>query len=260
MRLSAYLYLLYLLLPIVLLFIGSFGESWTNSLLPTGFTTNWYSQVFNDGSFIRAFKTSLFVTTLTCVLASICALPFCFAVYFSQRRRSKVWSKVVTVLPIATPELVLGFGFILAFNSELMPWLGSTWLLIVGITVISIPYLIYTLLTDLDASNLKLLDKSAQSLGAGLKERFFGIYLPLVRHSLLNGLITVAAIAIGEFQISNLISGFLNRPYPVVLLQAFYGATGFACAATIVLLSIACFFAVLNTLQNVLTMKKRRHA
>jgi putative spermidine/putrescine transport system permease protein len=52
-------------------------------------------------------------------------------------------------------------------------------------------------------------------------------------------LITVAALSIGEFQLSNLVAGFLSRPYPVVLLQAFYGATGFACAATVVLLFVA---------------------
>ena len=44
-------------------------------------------------------------------------------------------------------------------------------------------------------------------------------------------------LSIGEFQFSNLVAGFLNRTYPVVLLQAFYGATGFACAATVVLLA-----------------------
>ena len=38
---------------------------------------------------------------------------------------------------------------------------------------------------------------------------------------------------------SNLVAGFLSRPYPVVLLQAFYGATGFACAATVILLVLA---------------------
>ena len=52
-------------------------------------------------------------------------------------------------------------------------------------------------------------------------------------------LIIVTALSIGEFQFSNLVSGFLNRTYPVVLLQAFYGATGFACAATVILLTLA---------------------
>ncbi len=56
---------------------------------------------------------------------------------------------------------------------------------------------------------------------------------------MLSGLIVVTALSIGEFQFSNLVSGFLNRTYPVVLLQAFYGATGFACAATVILLLLA---------------------
>ena len=49
----------------------------------------------------------------------------------------------------------------------------------------------------------------------------------------------VAALSIGEFNLSNLLVGFQNRTYPVVLLQAFYGATGFACAATVILLLLA---------------------
>lgn len=49
----------------------------------------------------------------------------------------------------------------------------------------------------------------------------------------------MSAISIGEFQFSNLVAGFLNRTYPILLLQAFYGATGFACAATVVLLGLA---------------------
>jgi putative spermidine/putrescine transport system permease protein len=82
-------------------------------------------------------------------------------------------------------------------------------------------------------------ERVGATLGASFRQRFFDIVLPGLRHSLMSGLITVAAISIGEFQLSNLVAGFLNRTYPVVLLQAFYGATGFACAATVVLLVLA---------------------
>ena len=63
--------------------------------------------------------------------------------------------------------------------------------------------------------------------------------MPALRHSILAGLIVVAALSLGEFQFSNLVAGFLNRTYRAMLLQAFYGATGFACAATVVLLKVA---------------------
>ncbi len=86
---------------------------------------------------------------------------------------------------------------------------------------------------------LRALEDAADSLGSTAWQRFVHIVLPALRHSLLSGLIVVAALSIGEFQFSNLIAGFLNRTYPVVLLQAFYGATGFACAATVILLALA---------------------
>jgi putative spermidine/putrescine transport system permease protein len=94
-------------------------------------------------------------------------------------------------------------------------------------------------LADMHRLGLPALEAAAESLGANARERFFHIVVPLTRHSIVAGLIVVAAISIGEFQLSNLVAGFLNRTYPVVLLQAFYGATGFACAATVVLLLLA---------------------
>jgi putative spermidine/putrescine transport system permease protein len=57
----------------------------------------------------------------------------------------------------------------------------------------------------------------------------------------------VAAISVGEFGLSNLLTSFQNRTYPVVLLQAFYGATGFACAATVILLVLASVSAMLSS-------------
>ena len=38
-------YLAYLIVPIALLLVGSFGELWLNTLLPTGSTTQWYRNV-----------------------------------------------------------------------------------------------------------------------------------------------------------------------------------------------------------------------
>ena len=91
---------------------------------------------------------------------------------------------------------------------------------------------------------LHVLEDAAESLGSTGTQRFFHIVVPALRHSILAGLILVAALSIGEFQFSNLVAGFLNRTYPVVLLQAFYGATGFACAATVILLALALLAAV----------------
>ena len=132
------------------------------------------------------------------------------------------------------------YGTALALVGDTLPWLGSIWLLVAGHAVLCVPYFLQAVVTDMQRLGLATLEDAADSLGSRPLQRFFHIVLPALRHSILSGLIVVAALSIGEFQLSNLVAGFLTRHVcPVVLLQAFYGATGFACAATVILLALA---------------------
>ncbi len=243
MRVVTALYLLYLVAPIALLAVGSFGSSWTSTLLPTGFTTRWYGEVVADPSFRRAFWTSLTVALSTCAITAVIGLPLAYAIHAAATRKVDLAVRLMSLIPIAVPELVLAFGFILAFSTAAMPWLGSLGLLIAAHVVLTLPYLLNTLLADMRHLGLDRLEMAAASLGAGFRQRLFDIVIPSLRFSLASAMITVAALSIGEFQLSNLVAGFLNRTYPILLLQAFYGATGFACAATVVLLALATLLA-----------------
>ena len=232
-------YLAYLAAPIVLLFVGSFGDLWLNTLLPTGATVRWYAEVAADPSFRRAFSASLFVAVMTCAACVAIGLPLGYAVFRARSARVRALARMLYQLPVALPPLVLAFGFILVFSSDALPWLGSVWLLIAGHIVLGLPYFLQTVVSDMQRLGLRTLEDAAESLGSSGLQRFLHVVLPALRHSVLSGLIVVAALSIGEFQFSNLVAGFLNRTYPVVLLQAFYGATGFACAATVILLVLA---------------------
>lgn len=232
-------YLAFLFTPMLLLFVGSFGEVWFGTLLPSGITLRWYQEVIDDLSFQRAFWVSLQVAAATCILNVLIGVPFAYAIYRAASRGVRAAARIVYLLPIAVPPLVLAFGFILIFSTDTLPYLGSLWVLIGGHVVLTLPYLLQTLVGDMRHLRLAELETAAESLGAPLPSRLFDVVLPSLRHSLASGTIVVAAISIGEFQLSNLVAGFLTRPYPVVLLQAFYGATGFACAATVILLVLA---------------------
>jgi putative spermidine/putrescine transport system permease protein len=241
-------YLVYLAVPIALLAVGSAGELWLNTLLPTGFTTQWYRDVASDPSFRRAFASSLAVVAITCTACAAIGLPLAYAVFRAESARVRALARVLYQLPVALPPLVLAFGFILVFSSDTLPWLGSIWLLAAGHVVLALPYFLQTVVADMQRLGLRTLEDAAESLGSRGPQRFAHIVLPALRQSILAGLIIVAALSIGEFQFSNLVAGFLNRTYPVVLLQAFYGATGFACAATVVLLALALVAAVAGSL------------
>lgn len=233
------LYLVYLAIPIVLLLVGSFGELWLNTMLPTGLTLQWYRDVAGDANFRRAFGASLAVAAIACVACIALGLPLAYALFRTESRVFRSLSRVLYQLPVALPPLVLAFGFILVFSSDTLPWLGSIWLLAAGHIVLGLPYFLQAVVADMQRLGLHALEDAAESLGSNGWQRFTYVVVPSLRHSILAGLIIVAALSLGEFQFSNLVAGFLNRTYPVVLLQAFYGATGFACAATVVLLLLA---------------------
>jgi putative spermidine/putrescine transport system permease protein len=243
------LYLAYLLAPILLLAIGSVGATWSNTLLPTGgLTDRWYMQVWTDRSFRMAFATSLQVAVATVVLCAVLGAPLAYAGASAASRGVRLAARIVYLLPIAAPPVVLAFGLMLVFSSDTLPYLGETWVLVGGHVVLCLPYLLQTLVADMRHMDLPTLERAADSLGAGFRRRFTDVVLPALRHSLLSGSVMVAALSIGEFQLSNLVAGFMNRTFPVVLLQAFYGATGFACAATVVLLALALVAALTGAL------------
>ena len=235
----ALFYGLYLLLPIALLMVGSAGDSWTNTLLPTGLTSRWYLELWQDPSFRRAFVNSLVVALAACVINTVLAMPLAYALYHGARRGGSLTARLVSAMPIAVPTITLGFGYIIVFNSDWLPWLGSMPLLIAAHAIYTLPYLTNTLLTDLRHLGLERLEQAAATLGASNWQQFTSVVLPSLRQSLISGLVMVAALSVGEFGLSNLLTSFQNRTYPVVLLQAFYGATGFACAATVILLLLA---------------------
>lgn len=233
------LFMLYLLLPVGLLIVGSVGQVWTNTLLPTGLTGRWFAELATDPATQRAFTVSLTVALACCLLNVMVGLPLAYALHHRAQSGRGLVARLVVLMPVGVPALTLGFGYLAVFSSDTLPWLGTLPLLIAAHSVLTLPYLVQTLLNDLRHLDLARLETAAATLGAPPLRQFLSIVLPNLRHSLFSGLVMVAALSIGEFQVSNLIAGFRYRNYPVVLLQAFYGASGMACAASVVLLLLA---------------------
>jgi len=250
MKRITYLYLVYLGLPIALLLVGSFGQSWVNTLLPSGFTLNWYQEIWQTTAYRKAFIMSMQVCLMVCLLNVLVITPLVCSLLLKGNSRALQATRLFALLPIAAPELVIGFGFILAFTRDATPWLGATWLLVIGHFILTFPYFFFTLMADMERSAFTQLDRVAQSFGANSMTRFTTVFMPLAAKSIVAGLMTVAAISLGEFQLSNMIAGFMNRTYPTLLLQAFYGATGLACAATVILLLLAITLSLLSSYQN----------
>lgn len=248
------LFTLYLVTPMALLLIGSVGKTWTNTLLPSGFTWRWFADLATDASFRRAFGVSFIVALACCAVDAGIGMPLAYALNHRARKGRGAATRIVMLMPVAVPALTLGFGYIAVFGGDTLPWLGTLPLMIAAHAVLTLPYLVQTLLSDLRHLDLAKLEDCAATLGASPLRQFFSIVVPNLRQSLFSGLVMVSALSIGEFQISNLIAGFRYRNFPIVLLQAFYGASGLACAATVVLLVLA-VAATLTSVNSVRAVK-----
>ena len=180
----AVLYGIYLLLPIALLLIGSVGQNWTNTLLPTGLTGQWYLELWNDSSFRRAFTNSLLVAGGACVINTLLAVPLAYALYHGARRKGSAAARIVSAMPVAVPTITLGFGYMIVFNTDLMPWLGTLPLLVAAHAVQTLPYLTQALLADLRHLRLDRLEQAAATLGASPRQQFLGVVLPNLGQSL----------------------------------------------------------------------------
>lgn len=233
------LFVLYIVAPIVFLAIGSFGELWFGTILPEGFTLEWYTEIFTSGMFTNALRMSLWVAALSVVATALLSLPTAYVVHVSGSRALRRLFSATVVLPIAVPPIVIALGLIQAYN---WPWfsLVGTWqLLLAGHVVWTLPFMARPVLANLDRIGWRQLSEAADSLGAGRLFTIRRILVPNLAPGLLAGGLMVSTMSLGEFQLALLLTSSSSQTFPVVLYQAFYVSTGMATAATTVLIAAA---------------------
>lgn len=229
------LYLVFVIAPVALIVAGAFGETWLGTVLPTGITGVWITALVTDPDYVRAFITSLSVASASIALGSALAAPLAYVVLVRPSRLADGLVRLLSLAPLSTPPLVLALALMTAWPSGI----GALWLLLAGHVVLVLPYLLAPLIAEGRAQDVASLERASASLGAGPLQRMGLVVLPLLSRGLVAGAVAAGSISIGEFQLSNLLAAFADRTYPVLLYQAFQAATGFACAATLLLVLLA---------------------
>jgi putative spermidine/putrescine transport system permease protein len=232
-------YFLFILAPILLMIVGSFGEKWFGTLLPTGFTLEWYEKLFSRLMYVRAMKMSLQVASLTVLLNAFLGLTSVYAVFALNKRWLFRLFDFIILLPIAIPPVVMGLGLVQAFNWENFSLVG-TWQLLAGAHVVfTLPFMLKPLMANMELIGWNLLEDAALSLGASPLFIARRVLVPNLLPGLVSGSIMTFAMSLGEFQLAVMVTGSASQTYPVVLYQAFYVSTGFACAAATLLITMS---------------------
>ena len=172
-----------LLLPTLVVIIVSFTSGFSLRFPPTGYSFRWYAALLDAWQLhfaaANSFKVALWTTALSVVLGVAAAL----AIARSERAMARVLDSVF-MSPLVLPALAFGLASLIYFSLIGFPISLAT--LVVGHTVVCVPYVLRTTVAALAQLNPTLLESSA-SLGASRWYTFRRITFPLIRPGILAG-------------------------------------------------------------------------
>ena len=202
-------------LPIALVILYSFNESKISSVWG-GFSLKWYRTLFADKAMFQALGNSLILGLSASLAAGV--VGTLGAVGFDRvRPRSRRLIEYLTSLPLMTPEIILGMVFMAFFGMLGIPFGMGT--LILSHTTFCIPYvfmLVQARLVGMDRS----LAKAARDLGAGERQVFFTITLPLLLPAIVSGMLLSFAMSLDDVIISLFVTGVNVNTLPIKVYTA----------------------------------------
>lgn len=195
-----------LVLPIAATLIYSLSTTWGATVLPDGFTLDWYVQLLGDPRFLLSFARSVFVCLAGMILCIVLMLPVLFIVFYELPGLKKLFNFIV-VLPFAVPPVVSSVGLLQLYSSGPLPISGTCWILIFTYFTIVIPFVYRSIAASFAAINLHDLVDAARLMGASTVQAFFYTVLPNLKTGLLSAVFISISVLIGEFVFANILVG-----------------------------------------------------
>ncbi|WP_432816144.1 ABC transporter permease [Vibrio intestinalis] len=195
-----------MLIPIVATLVYSFSSSWGATILPDGFTLDWYQQLLTDPRFLAAFGRSMFICIAALTLSVVLVLPAIFVVFYYFPKLNKLMNLLI-LLPFAVPPVVSSVGLLQLYADSQWQLVGTPWILIGTYFTIALPFMYRAIANSFEAINLHDLMDAAHLLGASTIKAFWLIVLPNLRKGLLASLFLSFSFLLGEFVFANILVG-----------------------------------------------------
>ena len=208
----------YMLIPIAVIAIFSFAETPRDRLdfsLGGGFTLEYWQNAFSISELNEALLRSLELAALTTVIATaigtLMALALVRYEFFGRRA-----SNLLIVLPMATPEIVMGASLLSLFVVYGIG-LGFTTLLIAHV-MFCISFVVVVVRSRLIGFDRSIEDAAAD-LGATPIETFRYVTLPLLRPGILAAALLAFALSVDDFIVSDFNKG-TTETFPIYVFGA----------------------------------------
>ena len=211
----------FLYLPIAVMIAYSFNANKSRGAF-TGFTLNWYVQLFKNQEVLSALGLSLILALVSAVVATLLGTMASIGINRMKKGpRSLVMN--ITYVPIVNPEIVTGISLMLLFvvvkaglaalggaDGGFFGWLstriiGLPSLLIAHITF-NVSYVIFNVVPKLRQMDIRLYE-AALDLGCNERQAFFKVVLPEIMPAIISSFLISLTYSIDDFTISYFTAG-----------------------------------------------------
>jgi spermidine/putrescine transport system permease protein len=200
-----WLVIAYTVIPIAVMIAYSFNAAPSGRLTFhwQGFTTQWYSQVFDISDLTSALMHSLVVASISTIISVLIGTPLALAL-----ARYRFWgrgaSDAVIFTNIAAPEVVVGASLLSLFITlNVARGLVTIIIAHVAFSVAFVVVVVRARVLGLDRS----IEKAAYDLGAGPWATFQRVTLPLILPGIIAGGLLAFAMSIDDFIITSFVAG-----------------------------------------------------
>jgi spermidine/putrescine transport system permease protein len=205
------LYVLWSTIPVAIAVLFSFNSGRSRSTWQ-GFSTRWYvgdpaaaESVLYDQSLRFALAQSVRLAVLTMLVATPIGVALAIGLARWRGRGVKA-SNLLMLIPLVTPEIVMGVALFLVFDKvyDFVPF--GTWTQFLGHVTFSISFVVIIVRGRLFAIGRDY-EEAAMDLGASPLQAMRRVLLPLLAPALLASFAIVFAISIDDFVISQFLLG-----------------------------------------------------
>jgi spermidine/putrescine transport system permease protein len=195
----------YMLIPIAVILVFSFNDpAGKYNFTWVGFTLSHWGNAFGipelNSALLTSLKLALLATVVSTAIGTLMALALVRHQFHGRRA-----ANLLIVVPMATPEIVMGASLLSFFLILGAPTLGFQTLLIAHV-MFCISFVVVVVRSRLIGFDRNL-EEAARDLGASSIETFRLVTLPLIMPGILGGALLAFALSIDDFVISNFNSG-----------------------------------------------------
>lgn len=210
------LVLLWLVAPTLVIIPMSFNANKSLAFPPTGFSTQWYANLFQSDAWMRATRQSVQIAAAVAVLSTLLGTLAALGLARLNRRIAG-WLRAFLLAPMIVPVVVIAIGIYAVFLD--LGLVGTYTGFILAHTMLAVPFVVVTVSASLEVFDARLLT-AAQSLGANPVRAFQTVTLPLIAPGVVSGALFAFVTSFDEL----VISLFLNSPYVKPLAVQIYAS------------------------------------